>query len=796
MKQIIRRMDKELTNSNADDIVRRAIFMSNFFSGSRLLSSFQLARGYQPSILGIPQTVVPQDLLEAHIEQTSTRALQRAMKTNANNAAQQSTYQAGDQIWVWYESTKGNEHNEWILATVIRTHPHFLEAKRLINGKEARGSTMKPSYEDIRLCTHSQLTQELMNCTLEEEIGLLADVGEDDDNANIQAEQHPPTVTTMLTTTDNDTTAQNDSDNDDDTQDRESKMDIDRLKSEVSGPPKQLCELQTNKPRVLDNIFETIGSQQVTKNKLEFAPSWIIEEAFQAEHDSNWADAYVSISEKNVPTGVNVVNSHVVYKIKTDEQGERMLKARICPHGNEDDDKESIRKDSSNAQLTIIRLLLSLVTFLNFDVKTADIKGAYLQSGPIKREVFVRPPKEWHEARQYNRGKVWRILWKLTKLPYGIVEAGRQWMLTVEHWMLEVAGLQRIFGINQLFMKRDEHGKIRLLVAKLSDDFLVAGKTEDIDEFMRQLQLRFIVGKIVGGPVFKFSGCEVLIQDNGDILMSMRSYWNRVKSIMMTRTRRKMREALATASEIVQYRSLAGTLLYLGSGTLPQASLVVSLMQQRIGRLTVAHIVEANEMTVELRRLDPVIRFKKVTNPTDVVLCSFSDASHPKERDYGQTGNLTGILSKNGCADGEVFHLVDWSSNKQQRISHSSYGAEILAAVTSDDRGFYLKQAINTMFPDSPLKHELNVDSKALWDTITTLHDGKEYRLRQTVQRIRNSFESQELDAIRWIPGKDNVADALTKRNVQMHKKLNDICVSSILKINLNVGHLVDKEHW
>lgn len=67
--------------------------------------------------------------------------------------------------------------------------------------------------------------------------------------------------------------------------------------------------------------------------------------------------------------------------------------------------------------------------------------------------------------------------------------------------------------------------------------------------------------------------------------------------------------------------------------------------------------------------------------------------------------------------------------------------------------------------------------------------------MRQTVQRIRNSFESQELD-VRWIPGKDNVADALTKRNVQMHKKLNSICINGILNIDLNAGRMVDKENW
>lgn len=159
------------------------------------------------------------------------------------------------------------------------------------------------------------------------------------------------------------------------------------------------------------------------------------------------------MNECEVGNDANVVTSHVVYKIKTDELGERKLKARIIPHGNEDAEKGEIRKDSSNAQLSIIRLLLSLVTFLGFAIKTADIKGAYLQSGPIKRDIYVRPPREWYFNHRYKKG----TLWKLIKLPYGIVEAGRQWMLTIEHWMLTAGGMSRVFGISQLFVKRNEN---------------------------------------------------------------------------------------------------------------------------------------------------------------------------------------------------------------------------------------------------------------------------------------------------------------------------------------------------
>lgn len=134
-------------------------------------------------------------------------------------------------------------------------------------------------------------------------------------------------------------------------------MDIDRPNKEVTGPLTDYRTLQSDKPRILDGMYEKVGSQQVSRSKLEFAPSWILDEAFESEHNSNWADSYAEVVGSDVAHDANVVSSHVVYKIKTDEEGKRKLKARIVPHGNQDHDKDIIRKDSANAQLSVISVV-------------------------------------------------------------------------------------------------------------------------------------------------------------------------------------------------------------------------------------------------------------------------------------------------------------------------------------------------------------------------------------------------------------------------------------------------------
>lgn len=52
------------------------------------------------------------------------------------------------------------------------------------------------------------------------------------------------------------------------------------------------------------------------------------------------------------------------------------LKGRLVPHGNRDEDKGTVRKDSTTAQFTINRTVLSLSELLRFNLAFVDIKSA------------------------------------------------------------------------------------------------------------------------------------------------------------------------------------------------------------------------------------------------------------------------------------------------------------------------------------------------------------------------------------------------------------------------------------
>lgn len=101
----------------------------------------------------------------------------------------------------------------------------------------------------------------------------------------------------------------------------------------------------------------------------------------------------------------------------------------------------------------------------------------------------------------------------------------------------------------------------------------------------------------------------------------------------------------------------------------------------------------------------------------------------------------------------------------EKGLVYSSFGAEILSCCESDNRLFGLRSGFEELVHFS-FNSELVVDSHGLYSCITTLSEQRKYRLRRTVARIRESFDSGDLTVLRWIRGVLNLADAQTKFNM------------------------------
>ena len=316
-------------------------------------------------------------------------------------------------------------------------------------------------------------------------------------------------------------------------------------------------------------------------------------------------------------------------------------------------------------------------------------------------------------------------------------------------------------------------------MAKVVDDFLIAGCTRHIQEFHDSLSQRFVVGSFVMNKDLVFNRLHIHKCKDGSLVLGMQEYVDSITPLPVTRERRRQSLHRCTLEELTAYQGLAGSLNFVGHAILPQVAFAAIHLQQAVGRLKVSNLVVANQLLSELKTLAPTLTFKSPKSLEIPCYLAFSDSSQGTSS-YGQTGYISGIFLPAGGEN--IFHTLDWLSCKQKRVAFSSMGAEILAAASSADRGSLMAQSIRILNDDEKnLPFVLTVDSRGLYSTITTLHEGADYRLRPTVSRLRDSFENEEIAVMQWIGEQQNPADALTKRNVVMFRLSNTLMKGGVI---------------
>lgn len=106
-----------------------------------------------------------------------------------------------------------------------------------------------------------------------------------------------------------------------------------------------------------------------------------------------------------------------------------------------------------------------------------------------------------------------------------------------------------------------------------------------------------------------------------------------------------------------------------------------------------------------------------------------------------------------------------------------------------------MKHALISLTISESIRHTLHAYYRGIFDKISTLQNGKEYRLRKTVKRIRYIFESCKIDVIRWIRTAKNIADGLAKRYPDINREINNFSAPGTLTIyETNIRELVSEE--
>lgn len=273
---------------------------------------------------------MPLSLLEAHKQTAASRAVNKVLRSHLYSCLTSNSLPAGTEVWIFYNTSKQNERTSWVKGTVIEANPHFVECSR-----HRKGQPMKVAYEDLRLVPRGKLAEEPQSCihedifdnesvqpTRDSQPTLLSESSHerstprlvqqqkadfDDDrlnhllgiNKNLKVQELPPLQVNLLAQT--------------------SAMDIGL--QNVTGPNTPTPNLNSAEQSELVKLSTLIGKNTVSRSKLESAPHWLIDRAVKCEVEDAWNGAFIEVSDRSVPKNANIISSHIIYKVKTDENG-------------------------------------------------------------------------------------------------------------------------------------------------------------------------------------------------------------------------------------------------------------------------------------------------------------------------------------------------------------------------------------------------------------------------------------------------------------------------------------------
>ena len=176
-------------------------------------------------------------------------------------------------------------------------------------------------------------------------------------------------------------------------------------------------------------------------------------------------------------------------------------------------------------------------------------------------------------------------------------------------------------------------------------------------------------------------------------------------------------------------------------------------------------LIEVNKLVKYIQTEPLVITFPKL-NVDSLHITLYCDASFRNLPDGGSQGGHIIFL----CDDDENCCPIAWSSSRIKRIVHSTLAAETLSLVDGSGTALYVQSLMNVVVSCREVINVLT-DNKSLYDTTHAKKPTNDKRLRVDIAGIKEMLDLKQID-IKAIPGKEQLADILTKRGASPHSLL------------------------
>ena len=290
------------------------------------------------------------------------------------------------------------------------------------------------------------------------------------------------------------------------------------------------------------------------------------------------------------------------------------VRARLTARGFEE--QEKVQSDSPTVDKCNVRIALAICAARGWQLETSDVKSAFLQGHELKREVFIKPPKEANVSEN--------MLWKLNVALYGLNDASLQFFIKSKMVLKQLGCIQSSMD-PALFFKRNHNGELIGLICVHVDDFIHCGTSEFKESVIEELIKIFKMGKTESGS-FKYVGFEIKQKDEG-IEIDQSEYAANLEIFDIEPGRAKNSNEPLTEAEKSQLRAAAGKIGWLGRGTRPDLLFSQVELSTKFVNGKVADLVQASKVIRKAKDSECKIWISDIGNVEDWELELSTDAS-------------------------------------------------------------------------------------------------------------------------------------------------------------------------
>jgi len=536
-------------------------------------------------------------------------------------------------------------------------------------------------------------------------------------------------------------------------------------------------------------LLATASKKQRTEIKLSQLTASEYEEFEKAKgaEIANWlSTGTVCRILRNKLPAEQVLRCRWIYTWKpiesTEEQAKlgktRKAKARLVVLGYLDPALEEIPRDSPTLGRQSRMLILQLISSMNWNLMSFDIKAAFLQGSTQGRIIGLEPPPEMIAAMKLSPNEIC----KLDKSAYGLIDAPYLWYKELDKALKELSFQPSPFDPTVYILYPEGSQKPAGIIGIHVDDGLCGGNDFFLQQ-LRKLEEKYPFGS-KKNQSFVFTGIEMNQNADFSITLSQEKYVSKIEPIHVQPERKSQPESSVNDKEKQDLRALIGSLQYASVNTRPDLASRLSYLQSQVNQATVQTLIQANKVLHDAKRYKDTTITVQPIQVDNIRFLAFSDASFSSKKQPDSHTGMMIMTTHKQIKENVTCPVtpISWGCKKIQKVVVSTLSAEATSLNSTLDQLSWLRlfwgwlmnpklQWKNTkttleQLPETiaTLKDDVAVtDCKSLYDLVsrTAVPNCQEFRTQILARAIKDLLA--ENVSLRWVHSGAQLADALTK---------------------------------